>query len=86
MGIAMTRELVPSRYDPSNQSRVPLRDPAKREERRNDLGLLKLQQNAFHVRFNPSRNPLPPRARDCVSECLDLKIVLHIHCHGVSDH
>src|SRR5437870_4692404 len=83
MAAAMRGDFVPAGDDAAEQSGVPLRDPAKHEERGMDAGCLEQRQQAVDIALYPACHLVPMLAGEAGGERFDLEIILDINGHRV---
>jgi len=69
--------------DATHQSRIAFRNPSEGEECRLDVGFTENLQQAIDIPFDPARQRIPVRAGNAIGEGLNLKIILHVHGHGI---
>src|ERR1700733_2857007 len=79
----MACQLMTILNDPADQGRKPLRHPAEDKESRLHPSGVELVKDPVGVQIDTARERLPIGAVYTLSECLDLKVVLDIHGHGV---
>src|SRR5262249_48744557 len=81
----VARQLVARRDDAPHHRRMPLGNPAEREERRVYARAGELKQKPFDIGVDPAREIIPGGTIDTVRERLDLEVILDVHGHRVDD-